>query len=60
MFVTPSASGATSADAGFVDFGQRAFEGGPEWQELLQEAVLERGNFHFLLHEREYSMVTYA
>src|SRR6266478_4069990 len=35
MFVATGAGGAVFADAGFMDFGQRAFEGGPEGGDLM-------------------------
>ena len=42
MLVATGAGSAVRADAGFTDFSQRAFDGGPELLELADEVLAER------------------
>jgi hypothetical protein len=51
MFVAPGAGRAVGADAGFADFRQGAFDGGPELLELAEKVLPESriGSF-WMLH----------
>ena len=37
-------------DAGFIDLGQRAFEGGPKGKKFFKELLFKGGTIHFVLH----------
>ncbi|PWU18429.1 MAG: hypothetical protein C5B50_09130 [Verrucomicrobia bacterium] len=43
MFVAASAGRTVGADAGFADFGQGAFDRGPEFCELAEKVLAEKG-----------------
>ena len=50
MFVAFGAGQTVGADAGFIDLGQRAFEGGPEREEFFEELLFKGGMIQFVLH----------
>jgi len=53
MLFAAGTGGAVGANTGLTHLGQRTFEGRPQWEEFIQEALLNQGTNIFRLHKRE-------